>query len=96
MQQLTMICPHCQKLVTAPRAAAGAKGKCVFCGGVVEVPFRAKNCKVCGKDTAGSPRIKDPQGSYYCVPCYEIAKSRALNAATPIVPQVYFPDGEGG
>jgi hypothetical protein len=85
---ITMICPSCGKLATAPRAAAGARGKCAHCGCPIEVPRHNKNCKVCGKDTSGLKRIKDPEGSYYCAPCYEIAKARAVNAATPVVPPV--------
>lgn len=30
-----------------------------------------KHCIVCGVDCAGRPRVKDPQGRYYCRPCYD-------------------------
>jgi hypothetical protein len=35
-----------------------------------------KNCRICGQDCAGQPRIKDPNGCYYHETCYEQAKQR--------------------
>jgi hypothetical protein len=34
-------------------------------------PARQKVCVVCGKDVSQADRIKDPQGNYYCQPCWQ-------------------------
>lgn len=35
----------------------------------------AKICVVCGVDCDGKPRVKDPQGQYYCRPCHDRLRS---------------------
>ena len=44
-----------------------------------------KNCVICGKDVTQIKRVKDPQGRYYCAPCYDtaMAQSPAAPAAAP-------------
>jgi len=39
-----------------------------------------KICVICGKDVAHEPRIKDPDGRYYCHACYD---SHAASRASP-------------
>ena len=36
-----------------------------------------KVCVVCRTDVAKLPRVKDPQGQYYCKGCYESARKQA-------------------
>jgi hypothetical protein len=43
-----------------------------------------KICIVCQQDVAGKKRVKDPQGHYYCEPCFA-AKRDALRQARPAV-----------
>lgn len=35
-----------------------------------------KPCVFCGVECDGQPRVKDPQGRYYCKPCYDSRESR--------------------
>src|SRR5918993_4824009 len=82
---ITVKCGACGSTAQAPDTAAGAKGKCRACGAVVEIPkVRAapagapraaappKMCVACGVDVAGKKRTKDPQGRYYCQPCWDV------------------------
>lgn len=46
-----------------------------------------KICAICGEDCSNRPRIKDPQGRYYCKACHEqaLARRKAVSA-TPSGP----------
>lgn len=46
-----------------------------------------KICGLCGEDCSGRPRIKDPQGRYYCKTCYEEVLERRKGGPSPVVPQ---------
>ena len=45
-----------------------------------------KLCQVCGTDVASQKRIKDPQGLYYCHPCYAKRRQAASEASAATVP----------
>jgi hypothetical protein len=79
---ITMLCPQCGKVATAPDGATGSKGKCAYCHAVIAVPAPgAKLCKLCGVDVSSMKRVKDTVGFYFCSPCYEKAKFAALHKA---------------
>ncbi|MDZ4752974.1 MAG: hypothetical protein SGJ11_00575 [Phycisphaerae bacterium] len=50
----------------------------------------AKRCVVCGVDCAGKPRVKDPNGRYYCKACHDDESARrtatAPSALDPVDP----------
>lgn len=55
-------------------------------------PTGSKICRICGEDCSDRPRIKDPQGRYYCKTCHEQAKRNRTPHQIP-PPQ---PDEPGG
>jgi phage FluMu protein Com len=48
-------CSSCQKLVRTPRAAAGKKGKCPHCGGVVHIPAASSSEPSAAQPGAAAP-----------------------------------------
>lgn len=83
---IVITCPSCGVESQANVADAGTRGKCRACGGVVQVPGRArKTCCACGVDVSGQPRTKDTQGQYYCNPCWSDRQAAAAAAVTPTV-----------
>lgn len=46
-----------------------------------------KHCRICGADCAGKPRIKDPQGRYYCKGCYDTAQASETQSE-PVDPDI--------
>jgi ribosomal protein S27E len=77
-------CPSCRTEAIVPDDAAGKKGKCRKCGGIVRVPqsyIRANPvpvatvwCAVCGRDTP-YPEVVEYQGEAICKPCIALKKS---------------------
>lgn len=61
------------------------------------MPAVAKLCVVCGEDVAGKKRMKDPQGHYYCEPCYsaKLAKNKAKSFQTALGAAVPLDDAGG-
>jgi hypothetical protein len=41
------------------------------------MPAVAKLCTVCGQDVASKKRVKDPEGRYYCEPCFQTRRAAA-------------------
>ncbi len=42
-----------------------------------------KPCVFCGVECDGQPRVKDPQGRYYCKPCYDTRDARRAERPAP-------------
>src|SRR4051794_16057054 len=40
-----------------------------------------KLCVVCATDVSSAKRIKDPRGSYYCFPCYQLRLQSSASSA---------------
>jgi DNA-directed RNA polymerase subunit RPC12/RpoP len=67
-----------------------ADNRCPKCGQTAE--FRPaesvdgvvqKLCVICGADVAGQPRMKDKNGSYFCIPCGKADSNRKHSVGTP-------------
>lgn len=43
-----------------------------------------KVCCRCGRNVAGSPRMKDSEGRYWCVPCAELDERNRFQASAGI------------
>src|ERR1035437_10707335 len=78
---ITVECPKCKMAMEVPDTAAGARGKCRKCGGIVQVPSGVqKICIGCGADVSAAKRVKDDAGQYRCTNCYQQIASQAKTA----------------
>jgi hypothetical protein len=57
-----------------PDSAGGKLGRCKQCGAIVRVPLaesQRKYCSVCRADISLAKRVKDDQGHYHCLECWQ-------------------------
>lgn len=66
-------CEDCGHRHDVEESFAGSELQCFNCGQTFRVPGTPppKQCFVCRKDITTAQRTKDPQGNYYCIPCWE-------------------------
>ncbi len=67
---ISITCPQCQTEAVVPDSAAGCKGTCRVCGGIVRVPPPRRLCSSCDADISDAKRIKDNNGNYLCETCW--------------------------
>jgi len=82
-------CPGCGRRY---RIVDDRKGSCMICqcGRSIRVEgtrYEDKLCAVCGIDVSSLTRTRNPQGGYYCQPCWDDAM-RAKRMATAQVREV--------
>lgn len=67
-------CPRCKHVTHLPDSAGGKLGRCKQCGAIVRVPLaesQRKYCSVCRADISLAKRVKDDQGRYHCLECWQ-------------------------
>lgn len=94
---MSVKCSGCDTVARVPTDAAGKRGRCRTCGGVVVVPAPAsvaKICTVCRIDVSQRKRQKDQAGHYYCEHCARQISEQRRNAeaqqSTESLPDLLF------
>ena len=67
-------CPRCKHVTHLTDSAGGKLGRCKQCGAIVRVPLadsQRKYCFICHADISLAKRVKDAQGNYHCLECWQ-------------------------